>query len=167
MSEKAFNLLDEPWLPVRFADGRVEELGLLEVFRRSDEIVALAETAPPSLVAEYRLLLVITHRALVSALNTWKDKDRARWFREGLPVEDICTYLETWRERFWLFHPEAPFMQVAALATAEETHDKKKPWTQIDLASACGSSPLVFDHASDESPVAIVPGQALRMLLGY
>ncbi|GHT94932.1 CRISPR-associated protein CasA/Cse1 [Betaproteobacteria bacterium] len=166
MSEKAFNLLDERWLPVRFADGSVEALGLLEVFRRSGEIGALAETAPPSLVAEYRLLLAITHRALVSALGSWKVKDRARWFKEGLPVEDICAYLETWRERFWLFHPEAPFMQVAALAVAEETRDKKKPWTQIDLASACGNNPVLFDHADDASPTAIRPARAICLLLG-
>ena len=39
---KDFSLLDEPWLPVRLADGQVEALGLREVFRRSREIVALA-----------------------------------------------------------------------------------------------------------------------------
>jgi CRISPR system Cascade subunit CasA len=123
----AFNLLDEPWLPVRLANGSVTELGLLDVFNRSSEIVALAETAPPSLIAQYRLLLAITHRAL----GDWRDKDRAGWYRNGLPQVAICDYLERWRERFWLFHPEHPFMQVAALATAEETCDKRKPWTQI------------------------------------
>jgi CRISPR system Cascade subunit CasA len=167
MSEKAFNLLDEPWLPVRFADGRVTQLGLLEVFRRSNEIGALAETAPPSLVAEYRLLLAITHRALVAALGTWKDKDRARWFREGLPGEDICAYLEKWRERFWLFHPEAPFMQVAALATAEKTRDKLTPWTLIDLASVSGNNPVLFSHAHDGEPVSITPAHAIGVLLGF
>lgn len=102
---KDFCLLDEPWLPVRLADGRVLELGLLEVFDRSGEIVALAETAPPSLVAQYRLLLAITHRALVMAFGNWRDKDRVRWYREGLPLTEIRAYLEYWRERFWLFHP--------------------------------------------------------------
>jgi CRISPR system Cascade subunit CasA len=57
-------------------------------------------------------------------------------------------------------------MQVAALATAEETKDKRKPWTQIALASACGSTPLVFDHACDDSPIAIRSAEALAMLLG-
>ena len=137
---KAFCLLDEPWMPVRLADGSVVELGLLEVFERSEEIIALAETAPPSLVAQYRLLLAITHRALTTALGQWRDKDRVRWYREGLPLADIRAYLEQWRERFWLFHPEYPFMQVAALASAEETCDKRKPWTQISLASANGKA---------------------------
>ncbi|MCO7639223.1 type I-E CRISPR-associated protein Cse1/CasA [Pseudomonas sp. S 311-6] len=165
---KDFNLLDEPWLPVRLADGRIDALGLLDVFRRSGEITALADTAPPNLVAQYRLLLAILHRALTLALpEGWKDRDRARWYREGLPVEAIIEYLEHWRERFWLFHPEYPFMQVAALAEAEETKDKKKPWTQIALASANGNTPVVFDHACDAIPTAISPSSVIGNLLGF
>jgi len=164
---KHFCLLDEPWCPIRLADGRVVEVGLLELFARSGEIVALAETAPPSLVAQYRVLLAITHRALVDALGQWKEKDRARWFREGLPLSEIRSYLEKWREHFWLFHPEHPFMQVAVLAAADETRDRYKPWTQIDLASANGNTPMIFDHSCDTTPDAIRPAQAICTLLGF
>lgn len=164
--ERDFNVLDEPWLPVRLADGRVRALGLLEVFARSGEIVALADTAPPNLVAQYRLLLAITHRAL-AAQGAWSTGERARWYREGLPQEAIRAYLEQWRERFWLFHPQYPFMQVAALAQAEETRDKRKPWTQIALASSSGNTPVVFDHALDSDPQVIQPAQALSTLLGF
>lgn len=141
---KSFSLLDEEWMPVRFVDGTVARLGLVEAFARSREIVALAETAPPSLVAQYRLLLVIVHRALVQARGRRENEDRADWHAEGLPLSDIHAYLAHWRDRFWLFHPEAPFLQVAALATAAETRDKRKPWTQIALASANGNTPVVF-----------------------
>ncbi|MDT4833512.1 CRISPR-associated protein CasA/Cse1 [compost metagenome] len=164
---KDFCLLDEPWLPVRLADGRVVELGLLEVFARSGEIVALADTTPPTLVAQYRLLLAVTHRALTTAFGRWREKDRLRWYREGLPLAEIQAYLERWRERFWLFHPEHPFMQVAALASAEETRGKRKPWTQIALASTSGNTPVVFDHAWDAAPVAIRPADAIATLLGF
>lgn len=164
---KEFCLLDEPWLPVRLADGRIEEVGLLDVFARSREIVSLADTAPPNLMAHYRLLLAITHRALTAALGGWKEKDRVRWFRDGLPHTEIYSYLEAWRERFWLFHAEHPFMQVAVLAQAEETRDKRKPWTQIALASACGNAPMVFDHSCDLAPTAIPPAEALATLLGF
>lgn len=164
---KAFNLLDEPWLPVRLADGRVIELGLLDTFARSAQITALAETAPPNLVAQYRLLLAITHRALSRAHDGWREKDRARWYREGLPLDAIRDYLEHWRDRFWLFHPEHPFMQVAALAAAEETRDKRKPWTQIALASTSGNTPVVFDHAHDGAPTAIRAADAIGTLLGF
>lgn len=163
----AFNLLDEPWLPVRFTDGRLRDVGLLELFSHAGQIAYLAETSPPSLIACYRLLLAITHRALTRAQWSWKDRDRARWYREGLPQDAMWDYLEQWRDHFWLFHPECPFMQVAALATAEETRDKCKPWTQIALASGSGNTPVVFDHAFDDVPENIAAGLALRTLLGF
>ncbi len=164
--QPAFNLLDEPWIPVRFLDGTSAHLGLLECFARADRIRALAETSPPNLIALYRVLLAVTHRALTLSVETWQDKDRARWFREGFPPGAVEAYLEKWRERFWLFHPEHPFMQVAALATAEETRDKVKPWTQIALASACGAAPVLFDHAMDENPSCISFANACIALLG-
>lgn len=167
MTVPQYNLLDEPWLPVRFSDGSVRALGLLEVFRRSADITALAETSPPSLIAEYRLLLAIVHRALVRAHSNWRDADRVAWFRDGLPVGELCDYLEAWRERFWVFHPEQPFMQVAVLASAEETRDKRKPWTQMSLASANGNTPVVFDHAVDTAPTAIPWQAAVAHLLGF
>lgn len=167
MMPPQYNLLDEPWLPVRLRAGGVQSLGLLDVFRRSGEISALAETAPPSLVAEYRMLLAIVHRALVRAFGNWTDRDRVTWFREGLPAGALCDYLETWRERFWLFDDQHPFMQVAILATAEETRDKHKPWTQVSLASANGNAPVVFDHALDAAPAAIAWPMALAHLLGF
>lgn len=167
MNSPQFNLLDEPWLPVRLADGSVRSVGLLDAVRLSRQILALAETSPPSLIAEYRMLLAIVHRALARARGAWKDSDRIRWFREGLPVDELCGYLEAWRERFWLFHADHPFLQVAALATAEETRDKRKPWTQMSLASANGNTPVVFDHAVDTDPAPIPWQAALGHLLGF
>lgn len=165
--KKQFNLLDEPWVPVRFRSGAVRELGLREVFAQAGNIATLAETSPPNLIALYRLLLAITHRALLRSKGSWKDRDRVEWYRNGLPIDAIHDYLEQWRERFWLFHPESPFMQVAALAVHEETQDKMKSWTQIALGSANGNSPVLFDHSVDTSPTPISPAQAIRNLLGF
>lgn len=164
---KRFNLLDEPWLSVKMVSGEVRELGLLALFERASQVVALAETAPPSLMAQYRLLLAITHRALSAQTQSWGQRDLRHWFTQGLPTEAITAYLETWRDRFWLFHPAHPFMQVAELATAPETRDKFKPWTQIDLASVSGNAPVVFNHALDGTPSAISPSHAIRHLLGF
>lgn len=163
----SYSLLDQPWLPVRFGAGQVRDVGLLELFGRIGEITALAETSPPSLIAQYRLLLAITHRALALGAPGWKTRDLVRWYRDGFPAELLRGYLEQQRDRFWLFHPEQPFMQVAALAQAEETRDKQKPWTQISLASANGNTPVVFDHSCDLVPISITPALALRTLLGF
>ncbi len=162
---KGFNLLDEQWIPVRMVDGQVRNVGLLKLFEQAKEINGLAETSPPSLIALYRVLLAITNRALTSAQGKWQDRDRANWYGEGLPEQALRDYLEHWRDRFWLFHPDQPFMQVAALASAEEIK-KKTPWTKISLANASGNEPVVFDHSCDKTPTAITPTEAIRTLLG-
>ncbi|MBI5269842.1 MAG: type I-E CRISPR-associated protein Cse1/CasA [Burkholderiales bacterium] len=164
---QGFNLLDTPWLPVRLGSGEVQAVGLLEAVRRCGEITALAETAPPSLVAEYRLLLAIVHRALVHSRGRWADADRLSWYRAGLPVDEVCAYLEAWRARFDVFGADHPFLQVAALREAAETRDKRKSWTQISLASANGNAPVVFDHSIDTEPVPIAPAAAVAHLLGF
>ena len=46
----AFNLIDEPWVPVRFHDGSTEELGLLALFEHAQGIEGLAENSPPALM---------------------------------------------------------------------------------------------------------------------
>ena len=163
----AFNLLDSAWIPVRYLDGRNAELGLLALFEQAAQIEGLAETSPPNLVALYRLLLAITHRALTRHLGHWTDRDRARWYTQGLPAGAVADYLAHWRDRFWLFHAEHPVMQVAALASADETRDRLKPWTQVALESANGNSPVVFDHALDTDPPLMEAAVVFRHLLGF
>ena len=166
MNLPSYQLLDEAWIPVRYRDGRIRNVGLRQVFDDARQIIALADTSPPNLVAMHRLLLAILHRAL-RARGTWSDADRAVWRRGGWPPEALHGYFDRWRERFWLFHPTHPFMQVAALAEADETRDRKKPWSQVALDRVSGNAPVVFDHTLDDAPVAREAGQLLRDLLGF
>lgn len=163
----AFNLLDEPWIPVRTRTGEVLEVSLMDALLKARDYASLAETSPPNLIALYRLLLATLHRALTTQHGKWVDSDRARWFREGLPEAPIRTYLEHWRARFWLFHPTHPFMQVAALGEEERTRGKLKPWSQIALEMSGGDTPLVFDHSQDFNPESVGYARALLSLLGY
>lgn len=165
-TERAFDLLTEPWLPVHWLDGQRSGVGLRELFLRSREIAGLAETSPTSYIALHRMLLALTHRALTLHCGRWRDSDRARWYREGLPAEAFDRYFETWSDRFWLFHPTHPFIQVAALAQAPQTQEAK-PWTQVALARTTGNNPVVFDHSVDDAPQPLPSGQALRELVGY
>jgi len=162
----AFNLLDEPWLPVLWRSGTTGELGLRELFARSAEILGIAEPSPPAFIALHRLLLAMTHRALTLKFGRWTDADRARWYRDGLPLPAFESYFNLWRERFWLFHPTQPFMQVAALASLPQTQPPK-PWTQLSLESAGGNNPVIFDHSVDDLPHAVEPAMVLRSLIGF
>lgn len=162
--QPAYNLLDEPWIPVRTHTGEVFEVGLTDALLKAQNFAALAETSPPNLIALYRLLLAALHRAMTTQHGKWSDTDRARWFREGLPKAPIRAYLEQWRDRFWLFHPSEPFMQVAKLATAPETIEAHFHCSTLSINQFFG--PEMFDHgiySADARDVVVV----LRDLLGY
>ena len=103
--EKHYNLLDEPWITVARTNGGHEKVGLLAAFRDASNYHRIANPSPAAVFALYRILLAILSRTL-------PDKDRCKDAPSTLPVQDIIDYLEKWREKFWLFHPEYPFMQV-------------------------------------------------------
>jgi len=158
--EVRYNLIDEAWIPVRGQDGKSRTVGLAEVFRQAHAIRDLDEPSPANRVALYRLLLAVLHRALHARFGPWGRQERRRWRREGLPTDAVLDYLEQWRERFWLVHPEHPFMQVAALAGHPETKDKRKSVLQLALQ---GNDGFLFDH---RDAVVLPWPLALRDMLG-
>lgn len=123
MQEIEFNLLDEPWLPVRLPDNTVKEVSLTDALLHAHEYIDLAGEMPTQDAAVLRLLLavLITVFYRVDAQGTPdpvedKKKAFARWqelWQPGrLPVAPIRDYLAQWHDRFWLFHPDRPFWQV-------------------------------------------------------
>jgi CRISPR system Cascade subunit CasA len=112
-----FNLLDEPWIAVRDLDGAYAEVSLREAFGRAGEIAGLVGETPTQAFANLRLLLAVLHRAVDGP------RDHKHWGRIRDDWDETVTaveaYLATHRERFWLAHPTAPFLQVPALRTAK------------------------------------------------
>ena len=116
MKNPEYNLLDEPWIPVRLLDGTIADVGLLELLRRKTEIADLACELPTQSIAIQRLVLAIAYRVA-------PPRDARDWVRqwdEGAPTEQMIEYLERWRDRFFLFGGRFPFMQVADLRTAKD-----------------------------------------------
>lgn len=117
MKNPEYNLLDEPWIPVRLLDGTITDVGLLELLRRSTDIADLACELPTQSIAIQRLILAIAYR-----VATPRDmQDWVRQWDEGAPTEQMIEYLERWRDRFYLFGGRFPFMQVADLRTAKNS----------------------------------------------
>ena len=117
MKNPEYNLLDEPWIPVRFVDGTITDVGLLELLRRTTDIADLACELPTQSIAIQRLILAIAYR-----VATPRDaRDWVRQWGDGAPTEQMIEYLEHWRDRFYLFGGSFPFMQVADLRTAKDT----------------------------------------------
>ena len=116
MKNPEYNLLDEPWIPVRLLDGTIADVGLLELLRRTTEIADLAFELPTQSIAIQRLVLAFSYRVA-------PPRDARDWVRqwdEGAPTEQMIEYLERWRDRFFLFGGRFPFMQVADLRTAKD-----------------------------------------------
>lgn len=116
MKDPEYNLLDEPWIPIRLLDGTITNVGLLELVERTSDVADLACELPTQNIAIQRLILAIAYRVAVPS----NEQEWARQWNEGAPTERMLEYLEEWRDRFYLFGGRYPFMQVAGLRTEKD-----------------------------------------------
>lgn len=122
MNDKAFNLLDEPWIKVMDKDCGIHEISLIEVFQKAHIYKELCGELPTQDFAVLRLLLAVLHTVFSrydmegnmqlledsdAALDRWEEL----WNEKRFPAEVITQYLESQRENFYLFHPKRPFYQ--------------------------------------------------------
>jgi CRISPR system Cascade subunit CasA len=152
-----FNLIDEKWIPVRFADGTRDELGIRDTLLRAKEIAAIEDSSPLVVAALHRFLLAILYRALEGPT----DIDQAKsLFKEGLPSEKITAYLEKWRDRFWLFDEKYPLGQIP-------TFEPKtwRAWTALAAEHNADTAKVLFDHVDTAASGSIKPAAAVRWLL--
>lgn len=157
MKNPEYNLLDEPWIPVRLLDGAVTEVGLLELLRRTTDIADLACELPTQSIAIQRLILAVAYRvATPRDMHDW-----ARQWDQGAPTDQMIEYLERWRDRFFLFGGEYPFMQVADLKTAR---DEAKPLSVI-IANLPKEEKRLFSSRSGAGADWMSAAEAARWLV--
>jgi CRISPR system Cascade subunit CasA len=146
-----FNLIDEPWIPVMDKTFQVKEVSLTELFETWENWREIQADNPPTTLAIYRLLLAILHCAYQGPKNEdhWEEID------EDNGVEAIA-YLNQWRDRFDLLHPEHPFMQDPILPL-----EKAVPIYAIHTMSTS----QVFSHEHEWSGYSISLAQAARLLV--
>lgn len=172
MREKEFNLLQEPWILVMKPDGGSEEVSLLELFERAQHWQGLAGELPTQDIAILRLLLAILHAVFArysldgkydplstpaAALRRWK----AIWDLGRFPLKIIKDYLLHFHDRFWLFHPEHPFYQVAGI-------DRATDYTAAKLngeLSESGNKIRLFPQRTGDGKEALVYSEAARWLI--
>lgn len=152
-----FNLIDEKWIPARFLDGSHDELGIHDTLLRASEIAAIEDQSPLVVAALYRFLLAILYRALEGPTDI---KQARALFEEGLPGGKITTYLEKWRDRFWLFDERYPFYQVPNFVPKEW-----RAWTVLAAECNADNAKVLFDHTDISSAGTISSGMACRWLL--
>jgi CRISPR system Cascade subunit CasA len=152
-----FNLIDETWIPVRFLDGRRDELGIPDTLLQAKEIAAIEDASPLVMAALHRFLLAVLYRALEGPT----DIDQAKkLFKEGLPNEKITAYLEKWRDQFWLFDEKYPFGQIPTFKPKTW-----RAWTALAAEHNADNAKVLFDHADVTVSGSIKPAAAVRWLL--
>ena len=152
-----FNLIEEPWIPVRWLDGSHGELGIRDTLLQAERIAEIQDASPLVVAALHRVLLAVLYRALEGPT----DRQQARvWFKEGWPTKKVEAYLEKWRERFWLFDQRYPFAQIP-------TFEPRiwRAWTVLAAEHNADNAKVLFDHVDVNQAGAISPAQASRWLL--
>jgi CRISPR system Cascade subunit CasA len=152
-----FNLLEEPWIPV-LEGGRVREVSIREALLRAPRIARIETASPLEEAALHRLLLAILHRALPPVRDVVDAADLLE--RGAFDQKALEAYLDQYHDRFWLFHPEAPFFQIADLPLEDPL-----PWTKLRPELATGNNPTLFDHTTDPDPPEIPYAEAARALV--
>lgn len=172
MKEIEFNLLDEPWIRVRDDSCQVHEVSLTDALLHAHQYTSLSGELPTQDIVILRLMLAVLHTVFSrvdadgnvaeledeeEAVERWTDL----WELGQLPEEPIREYLEKWHERFWLFHPERPFGQVAGLACGTQ-YGASKLNGEI---SESGNKVRLFSSYFGEEKTALSYAQAARWLL--
>ena len=152
-----FNLIDEPWIPVRWLDGRHGELGIRDTLLQAERIAEIQDASPLVVAALHRFLLAVLYRALEGPADGQQAKT---WFKQGWAGGKIEAYLEKWRERFWLFDPRYPFAQISSFEPRIW-----RAWTVLAAEHNADNAKVLFDHVDVNRAGAIAPAQAIRWLL--
>jgi len=149
-----FNLIDQPWILVVSQDWQRRDISLTELFETWETLREIQADNPPTTLAIYRFLLAILHRAYQGPKNV------DHW--EEIQQDDgkkAIAYLNQWRDRFDLFHPEFPFMQ-------DGTIDEKDSG-EVYLASLLhgNNTSTVFCHEHQWSSAVLTIPEAARLVL--
>ncbi|MDF1712190.1 MAG: type I-E CRISPR-associated protein Cse1/CasA [Akkermansiaceae bacterium] len=129
------NLVTDPFIPIRFSDGKCEHLNLCQLFQDAANITDLSVNTQER-ISLLRLLVGITQAALGLPPHeeAWDD------FGQDLE-EKVSRYLEDWKPSFELFGEDQRFLQSKLPA-----REKAYPINQIDYTAAAGNTATTLDH---------------------
>jgi len=140
----AFDVLQEPWIPVVTSGGEGQTLGLLPALEQAHALRGVACESPLETYAVQRLLIAF----LMDAYSPASVGDRVSIFRGGRFDPGILNrYVALCRSEgasFDLFDEKRPFMQAAF--DPELDAGKEKPAANLFHALPTGNNHVHFDH---------------------
>ncbi|ARQ69187.1 type I-E CRISPR-associated protein Cse1/CasA [Streptomyces marincola] len=175
MSTGGFDLLEEPWVPVRWAGTTGEEgagqVGFVELLRRAHEIAGLAVVDPPAHAALLRVLYALTVRVtgldkVGTSEDDWTDRREEVWEAGRLPADGIDEYAARHARRFLVFDPVGgrPWMQDPRL---EKQCDPARTAgvNKLIVTRPAGNNHAWFRHGTDAAPDLPTVSDAVLNLL--
>ncbi len=109
-----YNLIDEPWIPVRVrGEPSPRDVSLREALLRVHEIERLIDPSPIVTAALHRLLIALAHAAIAGPAD--EDAWAAEWAHGRFEAPIVEAYLDRFHARFDLFDAARPFYQSTGL----------------------------------------------------
>jgi CRISPR system Cascade subunit CasA len=164
MSGFSYNLVDEPWISCTSRDGTRMQIGLRELLATAHELRGIESQNPLTAAALLRVLLALVHR-VVDGPRRARDW-RALYTAKRFAGESIDKYFQTFNDRFDLFSDTYPFYQTAGLSIVD-AHGNHSPVSAAVIMHerASGNNKTIFDHTTDDTPLALTPAQAALALI--
>lgn len=151
-----FNLLDEKWIPVLYADGRFEPVGIRTALTEAGRIRQIAASNPLDLFAIHRFLLTVLYWK--ADITGGVESLRRLLLKDKMPRE-IVAAVDAEACRFKLFDKSQPFLQ-----DATAPNEERKSAGSLFAEMACGTNIAHFHHSDDESMRLCLPCAAIGML---
>lgn len=198
-----FNLLTEPWISVITDDrGKTKEVSLIDVFKNADKYISLAGDMKAQDFAVMRVLLSVLHTVFSrfdSDGNPYDSLELDEKFRQNAAVDEddeedylndltntwikiwqagkfpdiIETYLEKWKDRFYLYDDKYPFFQVTTKDFEGEKYSSKGSPVQGKninrLISESGNKISLFSPKKDikDNKNVLSDSEATRWILTF
>lgn len=163
-TEISFNLVDQPWIPVRDLQGNLIEVSLEDALLNAGKYHGIEDSSPLVVISLYRFLLAVLHRALNGPSDI---SVAAEWYKNGLPNNMIKSYLKKWYDRFDLFHEEYPFYQT----TAAIDENFFSEWQRLSSEEGNYNTSFLYNYSKRDSYAlfskATTPSHIARLLLEH
>lgn len=161
----SFNLIDQPWIPVKDDKDNLVEMSLRSILLSPEQYKCIEAESPLETVALYRFLLALLHRALQGPQNI---REAVSFWNNGWPQEKIESYFEQYYDRFDIFDDHRPFYQLADLPLEGYAQN----WRKISVAEGSGNTTAPFNPATRQGVPkafkdALTPAQAARKLFEH
>lgn len=153
------NIINDPWLYVRYLDGQITQVSVKQAFIDAEKIKNIeTPTFHNTKVYIYdipviQLLAIIVLTTYFKPENNFAAHNKGfckNLMKDGWDLQLILDYLDKWQDRFNLFDKKYPFMQDISLKKYIKDEDNDLSYISKISVVAPGANNLIFEHNDDD-----------------